>query len=210
MAKLTAIAPGMNSFQWDLRYPDATEVTGFRPPDAEGGMSDDVDGPTVNPGLYTVELDYDGHATRQNFEIALDPRLHPAKDALQRRLALQLRIHAELELLDTTINEAIAMRDRLTAAIADRTLGADKARAVAAALNNAIDSVVQLNIRSSEGDVMNETKLRSYLAYLASDVGLAYERPTEAQYAVFESLDREARASEQKLQIAAAAAKRLL
>ncbi|WP_297925050.1 hypothetical protein, partial [Metallibacterium sp.] len=36
--KLTAIAPGMNRLQWNLRYPDATEVTGFQAPIAAGGL----------------------------------------------------------------------------------------------------------------------------------------------------------------------------
>ncbi|MDE2345224.1 MAG: exo-alpha-sialidase, partial [Gammaproteobacteria bacterium] len=48
--KLTAIAPGMNRFQWDLRYPDATEVTGFQAPIAAGGEDDEVIGPEVLPG----------------------------------------------------------------------------------------------------------------------------------------------------------------
>ena len=46
----TGITAGANRFQWDLRYPDATEVTGFNPPIAAGGEEDDVNGPVVIPG----------------------------------------------------------------------------------------------------------------------------------------------------------------
>ncbi|MGC2244248.1 MAG: hypothetical protein WBA06_11525, partial [Candidatus Aquilonibacter sp.] len=36
-ARLTGVRRGMNVFQWDLRYPDATEVTGFEPSGSGGG-----------------------------------------------------------------------------------------------------------------------------------------------------------------------------
>ena len=60
----TGITAGANRFQWDLRYPDATEVTGFNPPIAAGGEEDEVSGPVVMPGTYTVTLDYGGSARR--------------------------------------------------------------------------------------------------------------------------------------------------
>jgi photosystem II stability/assembly factor-like uncharacterized protein len=63
--KLTAIVPGMNTFQWNLRYPDATEVTGFEPPIAAGGLEDEVDGPVVTPGRYRVVLEYGGRRLEQ-------------------------------------------------------------------------------------------------------------------------------------------------
>ncbi|MGH9741227.1 MAG: WD40/YVTN/BNR-like repeat-containing protein, partial [Candidatus Acidiferrum sp.] len=50
--KLTAIEPGLNRFQWNLRYSDATDVKGFQAPIAAGGLDDNVDGPVVVPGEY--------------------------------------------------------------------------------------------------------------------------------------------------------------
>src|SRR6185437_16266019 len=84
---LSGITAGSNRFQWDLRYSEATEVTGFEAPAAAGGLEDSTQGPTVIPGRYTVVLDYDGRKSLRSFQVALDPRLHPAPDALQQRLA---------------------------------------------------------------------------------------------------------------------------
>ncbi|HVC17272.1 MAG TPA: hypothetical protein VNE18_08225, partial [Rhodanobacter sp.] len=196
LEKLTVVSPGMNHFQWDLRYPDATEVTGFQPPIAAGGLPDSVNGPTVPPGRYTVVLDDNGQITRQSFEVALDPRLHPAADALRQRLALQMRIHTTLDTLDSTLNQAIAMRDRLAAALAAHKLGATKAHATLAALEAQISKLVQLKIQSSEGSLLHPTRLRSQLAYLAADIDLAYDKPTRAQYQVFDMLDRQAQSGE--------------
>ena len=208
--KLTAITPGMNHLQWNLRYPDATEVAGFQPPIAAGGLPDEVSGSSVTPGRYTAVLEYRGRKSERAFNVALDPRLHPAPDALARRLALELRIHGALDKLDRTINQAIALRDRLNTAVADHRLGKAKARAALASLDGAIGNLVQLKIQSSEGSLLYETKLRSHLAYLAADIELAYTQPNAAQYAVFAMLDQHANAGERQLTAAIAEGKRLL
>ncbi len=192
-AQLTSITPGMNHFLFDMRYPEATEVTGFQPPVPAGGLSDEVSGPEIVPGRYGVVLSYAGRTMTQAFTVALDPRLHATPAALASRLALGLRIHSALDTLDRTLNRAIALRDRLS------TSSGDGARERAAALDSAIAGLVALDIQSSEGSLLHETKLRSHLAYLAGDIDLAYAAPTPAQAAVFAALDREAKAGEARL-----------
>lgn len=206
-AKLTAIAPGMNRLQWNLRYPDATEVTGFQAPIAAGGLDDTVEGPTVVPGRYTAVLNYDGKKSAQQFTVALDPRLHPAPDALAARLALGLKIHAALDTLDRTLNQAIAVRDQLDGVVA---AGKVKAQPALSALDSDIAGLVALQIQSSEGSLLHETKLRSHLAYLAADIDLSYDRPTQAEYAVFDHLHQQAQAGEQKLHADIAQGQRML
>jgi hypothetical protein len=188
----TGITAGANRFQWDLRYPDATEVTGFNPPIAAGGEEDDVSGPVVVPGTYTVALDYGGSKSRASFNVALDPRIHVEPGALAARLALDQRIHAALDALDRNVNEAMALRSRV---------GPN------AALDAAIADAVQLQIMSSEGSLLHETKLRDRLAYLAADIDMAYDRPTAAQYAVFDELQGLAVAAQAKLASAMAQAR---
>jgi photosystem II stability/assembly factor-like uncharacterized protein len=206
--KLTAITAGSNSFQWDLRYAEATEVTGFQPPIAAGGLDDSVQGPTVIPGRYTVVLDYNGRKSQRSFQVALDPRLHPAPDALQQRLALEMQIHTSLDTLDRTLNQAIAMRQKLQAAVAHHGITADEAHDALAALDQAIGAYVQLDLHSSEGSVIHETELRDHLAYLGANIDLAYETPDAAERDVFKDLDSQAQAGEQQLKAAIAQAQR--
>ena len=77
-------------------------------------------------------------------------------------------------------------------------------------LNQAVSAVVQRNIRSSEGDVLHNVQLRSWLAYLQSSIGLDYEGPNPAQIAAFHELQDLAQKGEARLRAATDAGKRLL
>ncbi len=201
--KRTGIKPGMNRFQWDLRYPDATEVKGFEPPVPAGGEEDTVVGPEVVPGTYTAVLDYGGKTERQSFQVTLDPRLNATPEELEARLDLLLKVRSTLDTLNKKLNQAIEVRDKLEAVAASHQAGSPQSAALAA-LNREIGDLVQLKTKSSEGTLVFETKLRSHLAYLGADIGLAYVAPTPAQQAVFDYLDRKAEAGEQKLDAAIA------
>lgn len=200
-AKRGAIEPGMNRFQWNLRYPYAAEITGYHAPIAAGGLEDSVEGPVIVPGTYSVRLDYGGQKTQQNFGVSLDPRLHATEQDLAARLSLDLEIHSDLDTLDKDINRALEARDQLQKL--NRAHGSAEAKnaSALAALNRDIDDVAQMAMKSSEGSLLYETKLRDHLAYLASDIDLSYDRPTESQEAVFRQLDQQAKENERKLEV---------
>ena len=203
-AKLTAVEPGMNQFQWNLRYTPAVEVNGYHSPESGGGLDYSTHGPLVVPGTYSVVLNYGGQRTRQTFAVALDPRLHATEDDLAARLALTQQIEAEMNSLNQHLNRALATREKLQEAVSKHRLSEGRVASAVEALNGAIDRVVQMKIRSSEGDTMQEAKLHEHLAYLVAQVELVYARPTEAEYAVFRDLDQQAKAGEQALEAAVA------
>lgn len=209
LALTTAIEPGMNRFQWDLRYPYATQVTGYHIPEPEDRLANMLGGPTVVPGTYTVVLDYGGNTTQESFRVAADPRLKATQADLEAELALGLKIQKSLNELDLKLNAAIAAKGRLEKAVAAKHVSTAQAASSLRALDAAIDGILQTKIASSEGDLVNPVKLRGFIAYLAEDVNWAYTRPTPAQYAVFEHLDKLAQAGEQRLEAATVEAKKL-
>jgi hypothetical protein len=186
LADLTAIEPGMNKFQWDLRYAPATEVAGYHEPLADDFPAS-VDGPTLVPGTYSVVLQYGPAKLTQPLTVQLDPRLHPAPGDLEARLALEMRVHETLDRLDTALNAALAS-------------GAKVPAAKRARLDAAIAGLVQLDIHSSEGDLLHESHLRSHLAFLANELETAYEKPTAAEYAAFDEFKAQADAGIAQLQ----------
>ena len=194
-SRLTGITTGMNVFQWDLRYPDATEITGFEPSGSGGGLDDSLLGPQIVPGNYTVTLEYGGAHISQPLELALDPRSTATAQDLAARRDLGLRIHALQDELDRTVNAAIAARAKVGAG------------AVSEQLDAAIGAVVDIVHRQAdEGALLYESRLRSFIAYLNAEVDMGYVRPTAAEYAVFEKLSADAASAEAKLKTAIAAA----
>ncbi len=208
--KMTAISPGMNRLQWNLRYASATNVIGWEPPEYTDGMFGTALGPLVNPGRYTVILRYGDHSYRQTFQVKLDPRLHTTPAILKQHLALQLALHRTVNVLDREINAAILLRRRLLEAVAAHKIDASTAAAAIKALHGAVHDVAQRHIRSSEGDVMVNVRLRSFLAYLQSSIGLDYRAPDPAQIAAFNKLEGEAQKAEARLRAATRAGERLL
>lgn len=206
LAQLTGIKPGMNAFQWDLRYAPAAEVIGYQPPVAAGGLEDSVEGPQVVPGTYTAVLRYGGETSSASFNVAIDPGLNVTADALAARLDLGLRIRAALDRFDRTVNRAIEARSALQRAVGQRRLTAARASGALEALDGAIDESVQLKDRSSEGGLIFGTRLHDDIAFLGAEVDSAYLAPTAAEGAIFDELSARAQRLETRLTVATAAA----
>ena len=181
LRRLTAIDPGMNAFQWDMRYAPATEVRGLHI-ETTDDFTEVMLGPTALPGAYTVVFTYGGKTTRQPLHIALDPRLHPDPNALQARLALATRISNTLDTLNSAINSALAKRSRLSPA-------------QRAQVDGIVNGLVQFQVASSEGDLLHELHLRDHLAFLMNSLDLAYQAPTPAEYSTYAELRGEADAA---------------
>jgi hypothetical protein len=208
--KMTAVTSGMNRLRWDLRYADATDVIGFEPPEDTDDLTADARGPLVNPGEYTVVLHYGGQSYRQSLQVSLDPRLHATAAGLRQHLALELELHRTLDTLDRDINAAIGVERRLARAVGAGKIDRSRAAPALSGLRSAIDAVVQRHVRSSEGDVMHEMRLRSFLAYLQSNIGLDYAAPDASMIAASRQLQAQARRGEARLQAATAAGRLLL
>ncbi len=201
---------GMNRFQWDMRYPNAVEVKGFYAPAAAGGEDDTLEGPEIVPGKYHAELSYGNATLKQTFDVKLDPRIPSTQLDLQERFGLLMQIHDTLNSLDTQLNQAIDARTALEKAVSDKKLSASRASTALANLDRDIGDLVQLKIQSDEGDLVYEPKLRSHLAYLSADVGLAFVAPTPAQQKVFTLLSDQAKNGGARLQSDIQEANRLL
>jgi photosystem II stability/assembly factor-like uncharacterized protein len=170
-----ALHPGMNQFTWDMRYPTAVQVKGiyhtyFSAPKPLG--------PEILPGTYYAVLSYDGVTRKQPFEVKLDPRLHTSPAGLHARFDTLMQLNQSIGSLDTQLNKAIAMRDSLKKAIADKRVDQAVAGKGVAVLDQDIDAYVDLKIRSSEGALVYAPKLRSWLSAITNQVDFQFVRPT--------------------------------
>jgi hypothetical protein len=183
--ELTAVRPGANAFQWDMRYTPAYDFPGFRSVPTDD-FPDTADGPSVVPGKYTVVLQYGTQRLEAPLTVQLDPRVHPQPGDLQARLALEMQILATIDRLDRAIATATSSAAKLPPAKRSEVAGT-------------VGDLVQLDIHSSEADVLHETKIREQLAFLMNSLEGAYARPTAAEYAAYADLKDRAESGEARL-----------
>ena len=183
---MTAVTAGVNRFLWDLKYPAAYDVPGFRNVPTDD-FPDTADGPTIVPGKYTVVLQYGSQRLEAPVDVRLDLRIHPGPGDLEARLALELELLNSMDRLDRAIAAALNGRNRLPAPQQGQ-------------LDDAIGSLILLDVHSSEADVVKPTKIREQLAFLMNSLEGAYARPTAAEYAAAKDLEDLAAAGEARLQ----------
>ncbi|MGH9487468.1 MAG: WD40/YVTN/BNR-like repeat-containing protein, partial [Terriglobales bacterium] len=194
--------PGMNRFQWNMRYPNAVDVTGI----FNSGFAANVPvGPEVVPGTYDVTLSYDGNTPKQSFVVKLDPQFHTTQAQLVERFNLLMRIHDALTQLDTNLNQAISVRKKLEAA------GDSAAQAQAVNdLNRDINAYVDLKIRSGEGGLVYPGRLRAWLTSIAGQISMDLAPMTPQMIQVAHGYIQQAGAAVTRLRAGVAAASQAL
>ncbi|MBV9717982.1 MAG: glycosyl hydrolase [Candidatus Eremiobacteraeota bacterium] len=183
---ITAVKPGMNLFQWDLKYTPAYDVPGFRNLGTDD-WPDTSDGPTIVPGNYTVALQYGSQRVTAPLVVRLDPRMHTSAADLAARLSLEMELLGSIDRLDRAIASALRAQSAAT--------GARRAQ-----IDAGLADLILLDVHSSEADVMHPTKIREQLAFLMNSLEGAYARPTAAEYATAKDLEALANAGESRLQ----------
>jgi photosystem II stability/assembly factor-like uncharacterized protein len=194
---LAPAAAGLNRFEWDLRYPDATTFPGMIL------WAGSARGPEVVPGTYQVRLTVNGKSETQKFEVRKDPRIQttPEQFAAQLELGLQLR-----DKLSQTNGAVVQIRDvrkqvddltaRLKAGPQTEKVKAvlEKSQSLSAELTTLEEALYQTKNRASEDPLNFPVRLNNKIAALLSAVEEADAEPTMSQQQVFEDLATEVNA----------------
>ncbi|MDE2054014.1 MAG: hypothetical protein KGI62_04945, partial [Xanthomonadaceae bacterium] len=199
--------PGMNSFHWDLRYPDAQDVKGIYHSYFAAAKPA---GPEAVPGKYYAVLHYGRSTLKQPFEIKLDPRLDTTQAGLQARFDLLMRLRDAVNDLSTHLNQAIDTRDALDKAMEKKSVDADAANKAVATLDHDIDSMVNLKIQSGEGALVYAPQLRAWLSAISNQVDFAFVQPTPSMVEVANGYITESETAVKRLQSDTTAAKAVL
>ena len=182
----TAVEPGMNEFQWDLKYPPAYDYPGFKTLPTDD-WPDAADGPTIVPGAYTVVLQYGSQRLQAPLKVELDSRIHAAAGDLEARFALEMQILNSIDRLDRAIAAALSARNQLSASVRTQ-------------IDDELASLTLMGVNSSEYDVVHPTKIREQLGFLLNSLEGAYAKPSAAEYAAAKDLEALATAGETSLQ----------
>ena len=189
--KLTIPAEaGMNRYGWDLRYEPPVKIPGA----FYQGLG--PEGPLAVPGTYQVKLTAGSFTQTVPLELRLDPRLKKVTVAdLQKEFDLLMKLRDSNNALHTAVNQIRELRGNLETLKkwAGDSSQAKEVVAAADALDKKMtpieEQLIQVKMKSSEGNLKYPNELNQGLAILTSTVEYADAAPTQPQDEVYEMLN---------------------
>lgn len=181
------VAPGMNRFVWDLRYPGPDVI-----PTAQFSLAY-TGGAWAAPGPYRIRVAAAGEEQEVVAQVGLDPRIPSVTmDDMQAQFELTMDIRDHLTEVHAAIREIRSIREQ-TDAFVERTEEGEYPGDVVSALRTLADTMdveltaieealIQTKNESGQDPINFPPKLDDQLAYLYSHVTNSYGRPTTGSY----------------------------
>jgi photosystem II stability/assembly factor-like uncharacterized protein len=184
---------GMNSFVWDLRYPDAKAIKVGN----KALISGSIVGPKVPPGNYTAKLALNGKViSSQNFEVVKDPRINFSDTSLQKQFLLAQKVTHKLSQTNEAINSLRTITKRINDISGNMKDSAmvKKFRTVSDPLIDSLKKVEEELTQPkavTDYDLFNfPSKLDDKLAGLKDAVLSGDAEPTAQMYLVYDDLEK--------------------
>lgn len=172
---------GLNRFEWNLRYPDASSFKGMIL------WSASVRGPLAPPGKYQVRLSAGGKTITQSFEIKIDPRVKGVTIAdAEERFKLAMMVHQQVGKANDAVITIRAIKDKMKK---EGVLEANEK--VVAELNKIEENIYQVKNQSSQDPLNFPIKLNNRLAALERSIETGEGKPTDGAYKVYAELTAE-------------------
>jgi len=179
---------GMNTFGWNMRYPDAVRFDGMIM------WAAGTTGPLAPPGTYSVRMTAAGESQTFPFRLRKDPR----SDATDADLLAQFRLLIAIRDKTTEANNAVRTVRNMRWQVADRApkltgAPAEEFKKLAGEMMGELSAgeqeVYQVKNQSSQDPLNYPIKLNNQIAALAGTVGSGEYRPTKQAVEAFNTLN---------------------
>ncbi|MFI5135421.1 MAG: WD40/YVTN/BNR-like repeat-containing protein, partial [Chitinophagales bacterium] len=178
---------GMNTFVWDMRYPDATQVDG-----TNIMWAGSVVGPRAVPGNYTVKMFLgDSLIGQQTFAIVKDPRVTTSDADFAAQFDLMMKINKKLSETHKAINDinkAIGQINSYLGNVSDTAVASSLKKSVQPtidSLNAIAGKLYQPKAKAIEDVLAYPIMLNDKLAGIGSGVGSSDSKPTKQSFDAF-------------------------
>jgi hypothetical protein len=105
------VEPGTNRFAWDLRYPNARQLS---PGAALSGIEwPQASAPVAPPGKYFVQLSVGDQTREEAFEVRQDPRVSASPADLAAQFTLWMQVRDKLSESTDTVNRLREVRKQV-------------------------------------------------------------------------------------------------
>ncbi len=178
---------GINTFSWNLRYPDAADFENriFW----AGGLT----GPLAVPGVYAVRMNLNGVSETQPLTVLKDPRVATSQTDLLEQFNFLIKIRDKT----SEANNAVRLIRNVKTQLAERAraMPADRATAfkalsdaLAAQLSKIEAEIYQVKNQSGQDPLNYPIRLNNKIAALSGVVSGGDFKPTAQSYTVFNDL----------------------
>jgi photosystem II stability/assembly factor-like uncharacterized protein len=182
--KLTLKQPGMNKFNWNMRYPEADRFDGLIL------WASSLNGPRALPGTYKVRLTVNGKTQETGFEILKDPRSDATDADMKAQFDFAREVLAKVSETHTAIKKIRQAREQINRTIdpiKDQREAMkdvlDKAKSIQDQMKTIEETLYQTKNRSGQDPLNFPIRLNNKLAHLNSLVSSGNFAPTEQMVA---------------------------
>ncbi len=180
---------GMNRFAWDLRYDDPILIPGAF------YYGSGPRGPLVLPGDYTVKLTVAGKSQSAPLHVVLDPRTKGAEPQLQKQFELAWQVYQRGSELHQAVNEIRDVKTQIDG-LHKKFDSDEKMKPMLTAADDltkkmaeAEGKLMQVNMKSSEGNLAFPNMLNEEFYSFSHVVEQADTEPTQPQRDVWTNLN---------------------
>lgn len=177
--KLTIKQPGMNKFNWNMRYADAERFDGMIL------WAASLNGPRALPGTYKVKLTVNGKSMESDFEILKDPRGTATDADMKAQFDFLQEVIAKVSETNNAIKKIRTAREQINRAIEpikDQKEAMkdilDKAKAIQDDMKKVEETLYQTKNRSGQDPLNFPIRLNNKLAHLNSLASSGNFKPT--------------------------------
>lgn len=173
------VKQGFNTFNWDMRYPNALGFDGLIL--WGGGLG----GPKAVPGEYSVVLNVNGESNEQTFSILADPRWESTPQDLQAQFDFLISVRDKLSETHKAIRDIRDIRSQLNT-VTEKVKNDDSqkelvemAKAIDQKMTKVEQELYQTKNRSNQDPLNFPIKLNNKLANVGSQVNYGNFKPTQ-------------------------------
>ena len=176
--------PGMNKFNWNMRYADAEGFDGLIM------WAGSLTGPKAVPGLYKAKLTINGTATETQFEILKDPRTSGTVSDIKAQFDFSISVRDKLSETNRAVKNIRTVRDQINR-ITEPMKGKedmkdvnDLAKSILDDMKKIEENLYQTKNKSNQDPLNYPVRLNNKLAAIGSEVDGGDYKPTEQVKAV--------------------------
>ncbi|MFN2603731.1 MAG: glycosyl hydrolase [Gemmatimonadaceae bacterium] len=179
---------GLNTFSWNLRYPDAVTFQNLIM------WAAGTQGPVAPPGAYSVRMTVAGQpAQTQRFTLVKDPRSTASQAALEEQFAFLIAVRDKTSEANNAVRKIRNVKSQLNDRVSkmpatQKAAFKAKADAFASQLSAVESEIYQVKNQSGQDPLNYPIRLNNKIAALSGVAGSADARPTDQTRAVFKIL----------------------